>query len=361
MQRLAQFPVDADGFEPAGEWTWVDVIGADPTEVREIARRFGFDRMSTLEVLHPTRAAEASDHGTYTLAIAHLLAEDADRLRTVELDIFVGTDFLVTFHAEGLAAVDWVWDQTALPEWRQGAGPDRIMARILEVATLRYRDIADALEQQIEVLESDAITGDPRVVVDVASLRGDAMRLRHIVRTHRDLTGDLADDEYPSVGALARMRVARAARLSSRVAESLELVRSMLGAVLETHRSSVAERANEIMKVLTVFAAIVLPMTLVAGVYGMNFANIPELDWRWGYFGALGLMAVIGGSFWLYFSRRGFIGGPRLRPVTRVLGRGVATLVDLTTLPARAMAGLILPRDRDSGADADADPGDDRL
>ena len=70
------------------------------------------------------------------------------------------------------------------------------------------------------------------------------MRLRHIVRTHRDLTGDLADDEYPSVGALARMRVARAARLSSRVAESLELVRSMLGAVLETHRSSVAERAN---------------------------------------------------------------------------------------------------------------------
>jgi hypothetical protein len=95
---------------------------------------------------------------------------------------------------------------------------------------------------------------------------------------------------------------------------------------------------NEVMKVLTVVSSIFLPLTLVAGIYGMNFTYMPELERRWGYFASLGLMVVIGVTMWLYFARRGFIGGPKIRDLARPakaagrVGRGLASA---TTLPLR--------------------------
>lgn len=349
MQRTLYFSDGRVVAEPGAgpdAWVWVDAVGSDYDEVDRLARHYGFDRMSVLEVVNPTRVAQVSDHDSYTLINAHFLADDAERLRTIEVDLFVGPSFLVTFHGEELAALDWVRQQAASPEWLQGAGPDRVMSRILEVSAVRYRTLVDVLEDRVGQLEDVALAGDPQVVAEVPGLRRDAVHLRHVLRPQAEVVAELAEERFPGVGDGARDRLARAARVYARTAESLESVRGMLGAVLETHRSTVAERTNEIMKVLTVFAAMVLPMTLVAGIYGMNFANMPELDWRWGYFGALGFMALIGASLWVYFARRQFIGGPRLRPVTRVLGRGIATLVDLTTLPVRTMAGLILPHDR---------------
>jgi hypothetical protein len=103
----------------------------------------------------------------------------------------------------------------------------------------------------------------------------------------------------------------------------------------------VAERTNEVMKVLTVFTAVLLPLSLVAGIYGMNFAHMPELAWRLGYLWALGVMAVVGIGLWVYFARRGFVGGPRLSQAPRVVGKGLADLVRLTIKPVAGVAGLL--------------------
>jgi len=114
----------------------------------------------------------------------------------------------------------------------------------------------------------------------------------------------------------------------------------LLASVLETYRGTVAERANEVMKVLTVFAAIVLPLSLIAGVYGMNFSHMPELLWRWGYLGVMILMLIVGVSLWVYFARRGFVGGPRLGAVPGVVGRGLVEFVKVTTKPATMLLNL---------------------
>ena len=112
---------------------------------------------------------------------------------------------------------------------------------------------------------------------------------------------------------------------------------------------------NEVMKVLTVYAAILLPMSLLAGLYGMNFSNMPELQWRWGYFGLLGLMAAIAIGQWIYFARRGFVGSFSFRRIPRTVGRGLARLA---LLPVDAVTLAIGGRDdkeksgqRDSGRD----------
>jgi len=134
----------------------------------------------------------------------------------------------------------------------------------------------------------------------------------------------------------------------------------VLGAVLETYRSTVAERTNEVMKVLTVFTAILLPLSLVAGIYGMNFAHMPELRWRLGYLWALAVMLVVALALWVYFARRGFVGGPRIGQAPRVVGKGLADLVRLTIKPVTGVAGLITGRpgrnDRKAGEGHDGPP-----
>ena len=120
-----------------------------------------------------------------------------------------------------------------------------------------------------------------------------------------------------------------------RLVESLDASRGLLASILDTYRSAVAERMNEVMKVLTVYTAILLPLSLMAGLYGMNFANIPELQWRWGYFALLGIMGALAIGQWIYFSRRGFIGGPSLRKMTGVVGKGLA-LVTLAPVRSRS-------------------------
>ena len=95
---------------------------------------------------------------------------------------------------------------------------------------------------------------------------------------------------------------------------------------------------NRVMKVLTVFSAILLPLSLLAGIYGMNFENMPELAWRWGYPALLGIMAIVAGAMWFWFSSQGFIGGPRLRDVPRTVGLG---LLEVAARPVRGIGSVV--------------------
>ena len=149
------------------------------------------------------------------------------------------------------------------------------------------------------------LAGDHTVIGEVQALRRDALMLRKIVGPLRDTFMRLGSEQLAGVGERARLRCQSVRDHYFRIAESLDTAQAILVAVLETYRSTVAERTNEVMKVLTVFTAILLPLSLVAGIYGMNFAHIPELGWRLGYLWALGIMLVVGLTLWMYFARRG--------------------------------------------------------
>jgi magnesium transporter len=219
-----------------------------------------------------------------------------------------------------------------------------LFARLAEVGARRFQPLVEGLEERVLDTEARAVAGDRTVVGDVQALRRDALMLRKIVGPLRDTFMRLGSEELGGVGERARLRCQSVRDHYFRIAESLDTAQAVLGAVLETYRSTVAERTNEVMKVLTVFTSVMLPLSLVAGIYGMNFAHMPELDWRLGYLWALGLMAVIGLGLWVYFARRGFVGGPRWERAPRVVGKGLADLVRLTVKPVVGVAELLVGR-----------------
>jgi magnesium transporter len=319
-------------------WFWLDVVGAAEGEIVEIGRRFGFDRYAIEEVVRETRYAKVEPYGDHTFVVAHAISMDA--LAVVEYDAFIGSDFLVTFASEDLAAFVWGREHVVSHGAVGDAGPDRIFARIAEAGAVRFQPLLEALDGRIIELEDRALDADPAVPIEVQALRRDVLVLRAAAAPQRDAFRMLDRDDLPAIEDRSRLRFGSVFDLYTRITEEIDAARMLLGGVLDTYRGAVAEKANEVMKVLTVFAAIVLPLSLMAGIYGMNFAHMPELAWRWGYLGLIGIMAVTGLGLWTYFSRRGFIGGPKLGSIPRGVGRGLSGIANLTVVPTLRLVGI---------------------
>lgn len=343
----APVPVPADELAArrgAAGWLWVDVLAPRPDEVEWLGRAFGLDPLTLDDVASPTVEFPKLDElDAYLFVVVHALAADAARIRTVELHACLGDGWLVTFHDDELPGLERVLERP--PQRPPLAGPDDLLARLLELTTRRYLPLLDELDLRIFDLEDHAVLGNPEVLPEVQALRRDAAVVRRVLGPQRSMLLGLARDERPLVGDWARRNFADAHDHVNRVVESLDAAHAMLATVLDTYRGAVAEDMNQAMKVLTTFSAIILPMSLVAGVYGMNFTWMPETEYRYGYFVVLSVMALGGAALWLYFARRGLIGRPRLGDVLRAataaggvgrrVGRGLAAVPGRASQSAR--------------------------
>ncbi len=341
-----------------GGWVWLDVTYDAPGEVAALAADFGFDTLTVEDVVDPSEFPKMDEYDGYLFLILFSLGAVDARIRTMELDVYLGPDYLVTLHEAPVPAIDWLWEEAQSTPALASGGADQLLARLVEASTRRVIPLMDHLEQELEVLEDRAILGDRTVVGDLQALRRDTIVLRRMTGPQRQVVNAMTREGLAHVGQRARLRFENVDDLLFRVTESLDASRALLASVLDTYRSTVAEDMNEVMKVLTVFSAILLPLSLLAGIYGMNFSNMPELRWEYGYFGVLAVMAVTAVGLWLYFANRGFIRGPSLRRVPRVVGRGLGGLVSLGTAPVRLVAHALLdeiPALRPADDEADHD------
>lgn len=311
-----------------GGWSWLDLTAPSDDELRAVAGRFELDRVSR-DDLFESQTPKLEMLDGYWLIVVHALAPDIRAVRTVELDIVVGDDWIVSIHHEPLTSIDHVGERI------QRAGfaaddPRHLAVRLVEFVGERYLPVLDDLDTQILDLEDEAVEGDPVVLPDIHALRRDVAVMRRMLGPQRRMLELLARSSA-ELSERAVRDLSDALDHHIRLVDSLDSAHQMVATVLDTYRGAASERMNEVMKVLTVISSIFLPLTLIAGIYGMNFTYMPELARRWGYFACLGAMAVIGITMWIYFVRRGFIGGPRMRDLARPakaagrVGRGLAS------------------------------------
>ncbi len=337
---LEELPLDSwtDELAQPG-WIWIDLERPERSDLQPFIDHWGWDRITVEDVFDYTPSARYADHGDYVFVAWHVLGPPAVRVDTAEVDAYLGTNYLVTIRQAPITSLDDLIEEFKTSPPATEGGPDRMLARVADDSTDRFTPLLDALEERTEALEDEALLGDPRVIGEVQALRRDATRLRRIVAPQREVMLALSREEStPLIDRRARLRFAHVYDQLFRMVESLDGARLLLAAVLETYRSAVAEATNRVMKVLTVFSAIVLPLTLVAGIYGMNFDYMPELRWPVGYFLALGVMAVTAIGLWTWFVRKGFVGGPRLQDLPKAVGLG---LWHVAALPVRGLGAVV--------------------
>lgn len=310
---------------PAGGWVWVDVAGESRETVAAVCRSFEIPESYIDEALAAGSLPMLVEHPELVYVVLNAIrAGSGERLDTTEVDVFVGPDYLLTLHDEDVMSTTMVQDRLEHGFHLTLPTPMGLLAHLAMVANRKIPALIERLEAQLDDLEELAMRADPRAITEVHALRRDVIILRRVLVPQSQIYEELADEGGPPlVDDASRTAFERVFDYQSQLLQSLEAARSLLGSVLEAHRGAVAEQTNEIVRVLTVFSAIMLPLALVAGIFGMNFLEIPLADDPRGFWILTGTMVAGAIALWSYFARRGFVGGPRLRDLPRAVGLGL--------------------------------------
>lgn len=290
---------------------WIDAV--DPTDDELECVRGEFD-------LHPLALEDATKHGqrpkierypTHAFLVAY-------SGRLAEVDVFFGPGWLVTVRDRAVDDHE-PWDPTVARARFERSGPEEatsgyLLYMLLDTIVDEYFGYVDALEERIEQLE-EAIFAEvawkaPRersVQNEIYALRRELLVFRRRVQPMREVVGALLRREVDWVDELARTQLQDVYDHVLRATDQLDAQRELLGNAVDAHLAMISNRMNEVMKKMTSWGAILLGSTLVAGIYGMNFDHMPELDWRLGYPFALGIMAVITVAGWAFFRRRDWL------------------------------------------------------
>jgi len=268
----------------------------------------------TLEDVWATRTApKLEDYEAYLYMIVHgVRGETPGKLELIELDVIIGPTFVVTHDPSGLIAGDVAADLARSPRLL-ARGPAWLAHAILDHAVDRYLPVIDHLDDQLDSLEDDVLRragtpSGPPVLRRILRFKRLIQELRRMSIHQRELLLRLARGEFDEIPAEAVPFYRDVHDHFVRINDLVESYRDVVAGALEAYLSVQSNRMNEVMKTLTLIATVMLPVTFIAGVYGMNFDEMPELHHRWGYPFVLGLMALVTVACFAWFRHKGWIG-----------------------------------------------------
>jgi magnesium transporter len=289
---------------------WVDIAGEPPERVRKIMEDvFHFHPLAVDNALEQAATPKLDDWGEYIYVAIHCIAFDAETfdLASHEIDAFLGKNFLVTHHKNAMASADYVWKMSQRNQLYLARGADFLLYNILDAVATDYMPVVDQLDEAIDHLE-DAIFENPgrQTLSQIFSLKRAVLRLRRVIIPQREVMNRLARDLYSAVDPSERIYFRDVYDHYVRLADVNDTLRDLASGALDTYLSVSANRINEVMKVLTVFTALFMPISFLAGFFGMNFTTIP-FDSRGLLIGALVLMLAVPVGMWIWFKRQSWI------------------------------------------------------
>ena len=289
---------------------WLDLLGATPEASALLSGVFDFHPLAVEDCLGQVEHPKIDDYEAYLYVVTRGLCGDGagDSLQVAELDLFLGPNYLVTFHRQPLHCITNLWERALQDERYPQRGADGLAHAAIDLLVDDLMPILDKLDATIEELE-DEILANPtqKTLARILEIKRATLHLRRVVMPQREMTYRLSRDESPLVRPKTRLYFRDVYDHLVRVADINESLRDLVAGALEIYLTVVSNRMNEVMKVLTLVATIFMPLTLLASIYGMNFRHMPGLEWRYGYFGLLGLMlASATGMLW-WFRRRGWM------------------------------------------------------
>ena len=290
--------------------TWVNVEGLGQLEVLEkLGGCFKIHPLVLEDIVSTDQRPKVDDYGDYlylTLKMLTLEAEGAS-IRSEQVSIILGNDFVLSFQ-EGLAGD--VFDQLR-ERLRKGSGRGRALGAdylayaLLDAIVDHYFVILENLAAQVERLEDELVVGPTdRTLRDIYHLKREVLFLLKSIWPLREVVGGLERRGTQFFQQTTALYLRDLHDHTLQVVDTLEVLRESLVGMLDIYLSSMRNRLNGVMKVLTIIATIFMPLTFIAGVYGMNFKHMPELEWPWGYPAVLGIMAAVAGGMVVFFARK---------------------------------------------------------
>jgi magnesium transporter len=289
---------------------WADVVSGTPEELAEMGREFDIHPVA-LEDCHPRRKQrpKVEEYPGHVLLVAYAAkpGRHGDRVELHELDLVAGQNFLVSFHAGRPIDAESVARRVkAHPELaREGSG--FLLYVVLDELVDTFFPVLDRIGERVEDLEEAVFAGGGDVQNQIFVLRKDLIAIRRVAGPMRDAMVVLLRRDLGLFSPEARRYLQDIYDHLIRVVESVEDYQDLASGALEANLTVTSNRVNTVARNLAGYAAIFAVITMISGIYGMNFTHMPELSWQFGYGWALGLMAVGAGGLWLYFKRKDWL------------------------------------------------------
>jgi len=297
---------------------WVDI--EEPTEADDhlLLDVFHFHPLTVEDCRANRHHPKVEEFPDYIYFIVHAVKTDAspDRFNTIELDGFLGRNYVLTYHHEKFTSIDKVKQTVRSSPVTCQRGATFLLHSIIDSIVDDYLPVMDDFDERINELEDNIFTlhrANEQILGEILGLKRSVLRLRRISSKQLEVLYRMSHGQFQLISGPVLPFFRDIYDHLVRVTDLAESYRDLISGSLEAYLSVVSNRLNEIMKVLTIFSAIMLPLTFIAGVYGMNFDNMPELHSRYGYYTVWAIMIVVAVGMLGLFWRRGWIGSGKIK------------------------------------------------
>ena len=276
---------------PAGTIRWIDLVAPDPAGLELLRERFGFDTIAITDCARYGRQSKLDDYGKYLFIVIHAFSEGAALGRVTEIEIheihaFLGESYLVTVHDNPLPAQDVVWELAVAGKLMLERGPSWALFRTVIAMLEATEPLVESITDELDAVEQGVITGQGAIdLPEVFGLKRTVVAMRRVLRPLRETLTAMHRRNDPRLAPRAALHFRDAAERVGRLADMVEEAREVAATILNAHGAIQVQKTNEVVKRLTVFSAIFLPLSFIVGFFGQNFSMLPYGSGVW-----LGLM-----------------------------------------------------------------------
>jgi magnesium transporter len=289
--------------------TWINIDGLHQVEIIEkLGECYGLHPLVLEDILNTDQRPKMEDYGEYLYIVLRMLNynDKSSEIESEQVSLILGSNFVISFQETEGDVFNPIRERIRNGKGRiRKMGADYLTYALLDAIVDNYFIILEKLGEKIEFLEEELVTRPTSETLQtIHYLKREMIFLRKAVWPLREVISGLERGEPPLVKGTTRIYLRDVYDHTIQVIDTIETFRDMVSGMLDIYLSSVSNRLNVVMKVLTIIATIFMPLTFIAGIYGMNFKYMPELEWRWGYPVIWFVLAFIGGSMLIYFKRK---------------------------------------------------------
>jgi magnesium transporter len=289
--------------------TWINVDGIHQVETLEkLGECFGVHPLTLEDILNTDQRPKMEDFGDYMYIVLKMFTHNAqnDEIVTEQISLILGENFVLSFQENVGDVFDPVRARIRSDKGRlRKMAADYLLYSLLDAIVDNYFIILENFGDQIEFIEERLIVNPAQETLNIIhKLKREMLFLRKSVWPLREVISGMERGESPLIKGTTKIYLRDVYDHNIQIIDTIETLREMLSGMLDIYLTSISNRLNAVMKVLTIIATIFMPLTFLAGIYGMNFKYMPELEWKWGYFLILFVMFGIGISMLFYFKKK---------------------------------------------------------
>lgn len=292
--------------------TWINIEGVHHLEtIEKLGQVYGIHPLTLEDIVNTEQRPKIEEYANYLFVVlkASGCADPKDQLGVQQISLILRPGLVISFEEQAGELLDAVKNRIRSGKGKiRKAGSDYLAYCLIDAIVDRYFNVLERLGEEIELLQEELIRKPARTTLqEIHRMKREMISFRRSVWPLREAVGSLLRGESAIIEKTTLVYLRDVYDHLIHVIDSVEIYRETLAGMMDLYLSSISNRMNEVMKVLTVIATIFMPLTFIAGVYGMNFKYMPELDWPWGYPAVLLLMSAVAVCMLIFFRRKKWI------------------------------------------------------